>query len=97
MGICGGKPRVAGTRIRVQDIVIWTEQGESPEEIISEFPQLRIADVYDALAYYHDHRDEIEQHMKDAEELEATMRADPASQLPQTGVGKDANADSISP
>ena len=25
-GICGGKPRIAGHRIRVQDIVIWHEQ-----------------------------------------------------------------------
>ncbi|WP_333364954.1 DUF433 domain-containing protein [Microcoleus sp. herbarium14] len=27
-GICGGKPRIAGHRIRVQDIVVWHEQME---------------------------------------------------------------------
>lgn len=31
-GICGGKPRIAGDRIKVQDIVIWHERmGMSPD------------------------------------------------------------------
>ncbi len=30
-GVCGGKPRIAGHRIRVQDVVVWHEQmGMSP-------------------------------------------------------------------
>lgn len=31
----------------------------SPDEIVSEFPHLTLAGVYAALAYYHDHREEI--------------------------------------
>jgi uncharacterized protein DUF433 len=34
-------------------------QGMSPEEIVSEFLHLTLADVYAALAYYHDHREAI--------------------------------------
>lgn len=34
-GVCGGRPRIAGRRIRVQDVVLWTEQGQSPDEIVS--------------------------------------------------------------
>jgi uncharacterized protein (DUF433 family) len=69
-GTCGGKPRIAGSRIRVQDIVVWHESwGLSPEEIVTNFPQLTLAQVYAALAYYYDHREEIRQHMKDAEAL----------------------------
>ncbi len=57
---CGGKPRIAGSRIRVKDVAIMHErQGISPEEIVSEFPHLTLAGVYAALAYYHDHREEI--------------------------------------
>ena len=26
-GVCGGKPRIAGHRIRVQDIVVWNHNG----------------------------------------------------------------------
>ncbi|MFM8633341.1 MAG: DUF433 domain-containing protein [Planctomycetia bacterium] len=32
-GTCGGKPRMTSTRIRVQDVVFWTEDGRSPDEI----------------------------------------------------------------
>lgn len=59
-GICGGKPRIAGTRIRVQDIYICHEvNGMSPDEIVDAFPHISLADVYAALAYFHDHRDRI--------------------------------------
>ena len=60
-GVCGGKPRIAGHRIRVMDIVIWHEKlGLSPDEIISAHPTLTLADVYAALAYYFDHREQIQ-------------------------------------
>jgi uncharacterized protein (DUF433 family) len=63
-GTSGGKPRIAGSRIRVQDIVVWHERmGLSADEIVSRYPQLSLADVYAALTYYHDHRDEIEADM----------------------------------
>jgi uncharacterized protein (DUF433 family) len=66
-GTCGGRPRIVGSRIRVQDIVVWHEvHGLSPDEIVSQFPGLTLADVYAALTYYHDHREEIRQHMRDA-------------------------------
>lgn len=67
-GICGGKPRIAGHRIRVQDIVIWHEEmGMSPNEIIDHYPSITLSDVYAALAYYHDHREEIHQQMTESE------------------------------
>jgi uncharacterized protein (DUF433 family) len=69
-GVCGGKPRIADSRIRVQDIVVWHEAwGLSPEEIVTDFPQLTLAQVHAALAYYYDHRDAIRQHMHEAEAL----------------------------
>jgi uncharacterized protein (DUF433 family) len=74
-GTCGGKPRIAGHRIRVQDIVVWYDRmGQSADEIVSRFPQLSLADVYAALAYYHDHREEIDSHMEADEKLVEEMR-----------------------
>lgn len=55
-GIAGGKPRIAGHRITVQNIVIWHELlGRSADEIAVEY-DLTLADVYAALVYYYDHR-----------------------------------------
>lgn len=57
---CCGKPRIAGSRIQVKHLAIMHErQGMSPGEIVAEFPHITLADVYAALAYYHDHREAI--------------------------------------
>jgi uncharacterized protein (DUF433 family) len=94
---CGGRPCIAGTRIRVQDIYVWHElQGQSPEEIITDFKQLTLADVHAALAYYHDHREVIEAEVR-AERAEADqMKLSHPSKLQQKLTGQDANARSIS-
>ena len=56
----GGRPRIAGTRITVADIVIMhLRLGQSLEEIAGKY-DLDLADVYAALAYYYDHRSEID-------------------------------------
>jgi uncharacterized protein (DUF433 family) len=86
-GTCGGKPRITGTRIRVQDVVIWTEKGLSPDEIISQHPHITLADVHAALAWYHDHRAEIDRQIEESERLISEMSANPASQGPQTECG----------
>ena len=65
-GAGGPKPRIAGHRIRVQDVVIWHEKlGMSPDEIVFHYPTITLSDVYAALAYYWDHRDEIERAIAD--------------------------------
>jgi uncharacterized protein (DUF433 family) len=73
-GIVGGKPRIAGHRITVQDIVGWHERlGLSADEIATEY-DLSLADVYAALAYYYDHREEIDQAIRADEEFVAELR-----------------------
>ena len=80
--VCGGKPCVAGSRIRVQDVYVWHEmQGLSADEIVSRFPQLTMADVYAALSYYWDHRDEIERQMMADHELIESMKREFGSPL----------------
>jgi len=60
-GVCGGQPRIAGRRIRVQDIAVWHERlGMSVDEIVSAYPSITPADVHAALAYYWDNRETIE-------------------------------------
>jgi uncharacterized protein (DUF433 family) len=60
-GVAGGKPRIAGHRITVQNVVIRHERmGVSADEIASDFG-VSLADVYAALAYYYDHRKEIDE------------------------------------
>lgn len=65
LGVCGGKACIAGHRVRVLDIVVRHEhQGMTPDEIVSHFPTITLADVHAALAYYFDHIEEIQQEMR---------------------------------
>ena len=74
-GTCGGKPRIAGHRIRVQDIVLAHQrQGMSPDEIVSAYPTITLADVYAALAYYHDCQAEIDADIRQADEFDAQLQ-----------------------
>ncbi len=74
-GICGGRPRIDGHRIRVQDVVIEYEwQGLSPEEICREHPGISLAQVHAALAYYYDHRDEIQAEIRADEALVESLK-----------------------
>ena len=59
-GVCGGEPVIKGTRIRVSLIAELERGGQSVDEIIASYPHLNHAQVYDALSYYYDHREEIE-------------------------------------
>lgn len=71
----GGRPRIRGRRITVQDIAIWHERlGKSADEIASEY-DLTLADVHAALAYYFDHREEIDARMTEDSAFAKTLRA----------------------
>jgi len=60
-GVCGGKPRIAGHRIKVAHVVVWHQRmGLSADEIVSQHPGLTLSDVYAALTYYWDHRGDID-------------------------------------
>lgn len=81
--VAGGKPRIAGRRITVQDIVIWHERiGKSADEIASEF-DLSLADVYAALTYYFDHRQEINQAISESNAFVEALKQSSPSKLSQ--------------
>jgi uncharacterized protein (DUF433 family) len=95
-GICGGKPRIAGTRVRVQDIAAWHElHGRSVDAIASGYPHIGLPAIYAALAYYHAHRDQILADLKADEEFVAKFRADYDAAGRRNGT--DANGNPLSP
>lgn len=74
-GICGGRPRIDGHRIRVQDIAVTHEHhGMSPKEICEQYPTVTLAEVHSALAYYYDHRDEIQADLQEDDRLEEEFK-----------------------
>lgn len=80
--VCGGRPRIAGHRVRVQDIVEMHEAlGLTPDEIVSDLTGITLSDVYAALSYYHDHRDQIHSDVKADERLVGRVQLTNISKL----------------
>jgi uncharacterized protein (DUF433 family) len=97
-GTCGGKPRITGHRIRVQDVAIWHERwGYSVDEIIAHYPQLTLAEVHAALAYYYDHREEIQHDIREAEALVAMLKQQIPSKLQQKLNARNAGLHTLPP
>jgi uncharacterized protein (DUF433 family) len=51
VGVCGGRARIAGTRMRVVDIVAALCAGDTIEEILEDFPEIAREDVRAAVEY----------------------------------------------
>lgn len=49
--VCGGRPVVAGTRMRVTDLLAMLADGADAAEIVADFPYISEADVRAALAF----------------------------------------------
>jgi len=82
-GIAGGKPRIAGHRITVENIAIWHERlGRSADEIAAEY-DLTLADVHAALAYYFDHQAEMDRSIAEGEAFAEALRQQNPSKLQQ--------------
>ena len=74
--ICAGQPHIIGTRITVSLIAREVENLRmTPDEVIAAHAHLSLAQVHAALAYFYDHREEIERNMQAADAVEAELRA----------------------
>lgn len=72
---CGGKPILAGTRIKVSDVVIEVKRmGMTPDEVVQAHPHLSLAQVHAALAYYDNHMDDIEREIAEDRRMDKKMR-----------------------
>jgi uncharacterized protein (DUF433 family) len=60
VGTRSGHPVVEGTRIGVHDVVAMTKADASVNEVVQSFPRLTGAQVFECLAYYEDHRQQLD-------------------------------------
>ena len=60
--VCGGEAIIEGTRIAVWHIVgYYYKVGMSVEDILAEWDYLNPSQVFSALAYYHNNRQEVDE------------------------------------
>ena len=49
--ICGGEPVFKGTRVTLRTVLASLADGDSPEDILSDFPSLKPEDIQAAIAF----------------------------------------------
>lgn len=75
---CGGRPRIASTRVSVQQIAALHKEGLQPIDIFKEYEFLDMAQIYAALTYYYANQAEIEAYLaEEATEYDRLMAAQP--------------------
>ena len=67
-----GTVRVTGSRVTLDTLVGEFRDGATPEQIQDSFPSLSLGSIYSCIAYYLEHRDEVDAYL--------TERADEASE-----------------
>lgn len=77
----GGTYRVGPTRVRLDSVVFLYNQGSSAEQIVAEYPSLQLADVHLVIAYYLNHKSDVEAYLavrqQEADELRTKIEALP--------------------
>ncbi|MFQ5865281.1 MAG: DUF433 domain-containing protein [bacterium] len=91
-GVCGGKPIINGTRIKVAQIAIEYEQmGWTPDEILHAHPHLTLPQVHDALSYYYENASEINTDIRAGEQLVEELRKQYPDSLLEVKLGSTQN------
>ena len=76
-GICGGRARIAGTRVPVHRIARYHHLGYAPEEMLGLLNSLSLSQIYAALAYALANPDEIQASLREEDDLAAQLSPEP--------------------
>jgi uncharacterized protein (DUF433 family) len=81
---------VTGIRIPLERIIECHQEGLTPEAIVEAFDSLQLLDVDLIVAYYLDHKDEMQQYLAQREEqAEAVRQLIAAGQVPRPGMREE--------
>lgn len=80
-GYCGGKAAIDATRVRVNNVAWLAKRGLTPQQVLDHYPDLTLAQVHAALAYYYDNPSEIEAELAAEEQAAVDFEREKAELL----------------
>jgi len=80
-----GVARVGATRVTLDIVVKAFRGGQSPREIVDDYPVLDLADVYAVVAYYLLHTDQVDAYVAEQDREATRVRADMQALFPSDG------------
>src|SRR5262245_37910290 len=81
-----GVIRVAGTRVSFDSVIYAFGDGATPEEIVQRYPSLQLAAVYSIIAYYLNHRSEVEDYLRNREAQRDQIKKEIESRFDPNGI-----------
>lgn len=77
---------VGNTRIPIDTIIYKFHQGSSPEDIVNSYPTLALSDVYATVAYYLQHREEVDTYLAQQVLESEKLQKEVEEQFPSEGM-----------
>ncbi len=77
---------VGGSRVTLDTVVGAFVTGATPEEIVTQYPVLSLADVYAVVGYYLNNRTEVEAYLRQREVEALAVRRENERRFPQADV-----------
>jgi uncharacterized protein (DUF433 family) len=79
----GGTARVWNTRVTLETVIAAFHRGDSPEQIVDSFDVLSLADVYAVIAYYLNHREDVDAYIREQYEAAGQLRNEMETHHPE--------------
>lgn len=75
-----GAVRIGGTRVSLDSIIIYFNQGYTAEDLADSFPAVTLSDIKAVLGYYQRWRDDVDEYLRvrcqEAEKIQAEVEAE---------------------
>jgi uncharacterized protein (DUF433 family) len=81
-----GVVRVGGTRITLETVITTFKNGATCEEIVYQYPSLKLADVYMVISYYLRNQEEVEDYLAEHQEKAKHIRKKIESHFDSKGI-----------
>jgi uncharacterized protein (DUF433 family) len=81
-----GVIRVGGTRVTLDTVVAAYRDGLTVDETVHQYPSLGLADVYLAIGYYLNHREEMDAYLQDRQQFAAEVRRENEHRFDPAGI-----------
>jgi uncharacterized protein (DUF433 family) len=81
-----GVAQVGGTRVTLDTLVAAFREGATAEEIVQQYPSLKLADVYSVIGYYLRSRAEVDAYLSERQEQRERVKARNEEQLDPQGI-----------
>ena len=81
-----GVIRVGGTRVTLDTVARAFVEGMTAEEIVDQYPSLRLADIYSVIAYILNHRADVDDYLREQDRLSAEVRREVEAKRPTSDI-----------